>query len=196
MSTMILDTTPANDSPAVLAIGCTTEVAGYRVHRFTTSLRVTELANAGKRGKRCREWSVIERSFGPLTCGESLSLEIIMCARRGVAHVERALSEAAECGYVVEARELRGVDVTPASSRVRVVGMHVVVDADAESFTVRDADDVANETTIMGRTRTATKRFLAWAHANRDALRGMYFRDVLAACRADGIDVHQWCAVD
>lgn len=193
MSTMILDTTPANDSPAVLAIGCATEVAGYRVHRFTISLRVTELANAGK---RCREWAIIERGFGPLACGESLALEIIMCARRGAAHVERALSEASECGYVVEARELRGVDVTPASSRVRVVGMHVVVDADAEGFTVRDADDVANETTIMGRTRTATKRFLAWAHANRDALRGMYFRDVLAACRAEGIDVHQWCAVD
>lgn len=193
MTTLLANPVPANDSPAILHVGQTTIVGGWRIHRFASVLRATELANAGKRGKRCAEWTVGDHSA---RCApfESMALEMIAAARRG--HMTRTMGEMRDAGFTVESQELRGVDVVPVHEAVRIVGMHVVVDADLDGFTVRNADDPINETTAMGRTKSATRRFYAWASANREALRGMLFGDVYEACRGQGIELHTWCAMD
>lgn len=48
---------PANDT-ALLAIGRTVETSAWRVHRYSSNVEVTALANAGRRGKVCPRWTV------------------------------------------------------------------------------------------------------------------------------------------
>lgn len=187
----MIDTKPANDSTEILRVGQTVVVGGWRVQRFMTSVRMTDITNAGKRGKRCAEFALYDHTgAGPW---ESLALEAVYSARVG--RVPAFVAEASEI-VSVETRSLRGVDVEPDAPAVNVRGMHVSVRASALEFVVEDARDIHNETTMMGTDRTGAKRFYAWARENAEALRGMSFSEVFSACRSLGIKTHTWCAVD
>lgn len=50
----------ANDTavPTTLDVCCTVETATWRAHRYMDSICITSLVNAGKRGKRCEEFSM------------------------------------------------------------------------------------------------------------------------------------------
>jgi hypothetical protein len=58
---------PANDTTvqqeAGLQVGQTREIHGWRVHRYASALRITELANAGKRGKKVAEITLNDRDY-------------------------------------------------------------------------------------------------------------------------------------
>ena len=52
---------PVNDvsAPSTLALGTTLETALWRAHRYAGHIEVTELTNAGKRGKTCARFSLM-----------------------------------------------------------------------------------------------------------------------------------------
>ena len=184
--------------------GETIEINGYRAHRFNDSIQVTETANAGKRGKVCRYFSIssfrndaravdliaeqIDDGFG----FDDLFAFAQTFDRGGVNE---------EIGVSVYSRTMKGVEVAPAGfKKIEVEGAHVRISSEIDSFTVRDLDDRNNEPTLIptckGAKKTSVKAFRAWVEANLDAIPLMTFSAVWDALQAAGVETHYFCAVD
>lgn len=192
----------ANDnamaSEEAFPVGMTWENAAYRVHRFHGSIVVTELAGAGRRGKRCREIVVRSEEIGL----ESIAMEYEHLAVRGVAweRMLRASAEHAEIGAETHLQKLRGVDVQPAGEReVKVRGAYIAVESSPREFIVRCLRDTNNEPCLMSpakRTKSAAAAFYRWAVANEARLETMRFEDVAREISQAGIGSHRFCAMD
>lgn len=175
---------PTNDNAnIVIQVGETRETGEVRIHRGASSLRLTNIRNAGKRGKRCSE--------AVLFCDddafpwESVALEAYGRAKRGDdwATVVQALVDVARDGAELTESVRRGVDVEPSHLPVEVDGAHVRVSAAPLAFVARGSD--VNETTALanraalpamtlprgGGRREGDRR--PAAHLLRDGLRGV-----------------------
>lgn len=187
--------------PTTLQIGETFETVSWRVHRFSTSVRATHLANAGKRGKTCDEFSAWIRYGGESSLAD-LALRLACLAVDGVGPEEMAVEVeigAAACDAEVEVERStrRGVDVAPGGvSTVRVDGARVRVIAEYDSWSVLDKNDPNNEPTLLPLRSKDRKAFYAWAKKNEEALKTMAFAQVMTALREAGIGYHYYCAVD
>jgi hypothetical protein len=172
-------------------------------------VRVTDLTNAGKRGKTVDEFSLydldfikepkvqrlVDRFLGTLKRTKSYAKALGMA--KGIA------AEADRLGKSypkIETTTHRGVDVAGAGfKKIEVNGANVYVRADNSSFSVRDKKDRYNEQTCIAPVRakkTAVKKFYAWAKKNESRLQTMTFGDVTDAMRKNGIDYHYYCAMD
>lgn len=183
--------------PGPLQVGETFETEAWRVHRYSTSVCVTRIDNAGKRGKKCESFSVYgyndENDVGPvahrLAC---LSVDGI-----GVDEMRVEIEIAAGRDLRVETRTFRGVDVAPAKMpEIRIQGQHVLVLADPLTWSVLDTDDHYNEPTLLPLKAKDAKAMYAWAKKNEARLATMKFNQVMTALREDGIGYHYYCAVD
>lgn len=184
---------PMDDDP--IRLGQTKEIGALRIHRFSNSTRVTDTANAGKRGKKCREMTVGNRDGLWNDADSAASSEINLMAVRGASLDQMA--EALRPWYAVEISELRGIDVTPVGGEIEIINPWMIARFAPGEFSARDMSD-PNESTIMdrdGRKRSAAKAY-AWAKANVQALASMRWAELRSALIAQGVEFHLFCGMD
>jgi len=181
-----------------IEIGQTIEANGYRAHRFTDSIQVTDLANAGKRGQVCRKFTLRAwnswNAYLDTICGRvgDISFEGL--------YYQSVFAATQLSGLDMSEYELPAMDVAPAGfENIEINGLHVSVTAEFDTFCVRDLDDKCNEPTLIPGERArkrSVKAFYRWVSENRDAIATMRFGVLTDAIRAAGVDAHYFCAVD
>jgi hypothetical protein len=131
-------------------IGETIERDTVRIHRFDGSFRITDLTNAGKRGKKCHVRAVLY-GYGPNRLSD-LAWEEFATALDAVdsyeasAYVCGVVADAHPGGIHIEEHNLRGVDVEPAGFRELVIESPCFrLEVGWKSFTLRDARDRIND---------------------------------------------------
>lgn len=185
-----------------LEVGKTFENEQWRIHRFRPSIRITELANAGKRGKKVREITLYDLDYAKDLPLESMVLELVMHARRGASfdRMLQAAKEMEELGAKLDVRELRGVDVIPGGfEELSIQGSGVLVEVGYNDFRVVNKADTFNESTCIPAIKGGKKGvpvFYRWVKDNQSKIRSMTFPEVLNAMKDLGVKYHQYCAMD
>lgn len=185
-----------------LRMGDTTESDKWRMHRYASSVQITDLTNAGKRGKKVMQYSLYDLDYQHIVDPNEIADEFEELVTKNVspAQMERALKARKDQGIKYDEQQLRGVDVTPAGFKPVVIdGDHVFIEAEYGSFRVKDKDDVNNEPTcipaIKGGKRSIPQ-FYRWVKDNERKLKSMTFYQVLMGMRKEKIEYHQFCAMD
>lgn len=214
MNSAANDTTvsTATLAPAGIELGRTVEIGSVRIHRYMDSFQVTDLTNAGKRGKRARVASLGatyaykgDRAAWMVSMGKALS-----CCE-SYDEIARLVSD-----ILVDApgeirfseREARGVDVEPAGVQTIEIAVGdaeqgMRIKASATDFSVMShwrgslPDGTRGHRQDTGyypsghcgkRVKAAScKAFFGWLRANLSTVQGMTIGDL---CRVwDGIGV-------
>jgi hypothetical protein len=189
-----------------LNIGDTFENEKWRIHRYSNSIVITDLANAGKRGKKVDSWVVMSRSGLnndlPL---ESMAMEYILWAKRGVdgAKMKAVIDEEQEAfgdTMTVYIRQERGVDVMPGGFEpFQLKTNKIFVEVTPRDFTVKNLSDVNNDPTCIPASKGGLKSiptFYAWVKDNEAKLKGMDYGQVLSVMDNLGVKYHDFCAMD
>lgn len=183
------------------------ERSNLRFHRYMTSIQVTDLTNAGKRGKKVDEFTVYDLDYAEDKAAvDRLAAQLVKARNYSEA---KSLAEAWTEYYTdigagakpkMEYRKLRGVDVTPAGFKpIKIHGKGVSIEADYNTFTVKDTADKSNESTCIPAIRGGKKDikvFYRWVKDNEVRLKTMAYRDVVKGMMQQGIKFHQYCAMD
>lgn len=173
-----------------------------RVHRYRDAVTVTDITNAGKAGKVCRELHVdMWCASGSVTLPGSLAhipigdTEILYVPYNTVLAALGAIptNRGSE-------RTIKGVHVAPADfAPIAASGERVSICVDFDRFSVSDRTDRINETTAIphhkGRA-TSIKRAHAWLRENADRVPSMSFSELTDALVAAGVRLHVYCGVD
>lgn len=179
------------------------ESNGFRFSCTPFGFEVTELVNAGKRGKACRFFWADTRpthSAEDRAAFDALAWEVEKAQAAGTsADGIAALFDASPCSHK-GARDLRGVDVRPAGFPTvdgADNGNGVLITSTWDGFTIANAHD-PNDTRAIPKSddRRSVARARAWIPANLDKLQGLTFWKVVAALRDAGIECRTFCALD
>ena len=181
----------------MLERGKTVEVNGMRIHRYNDSIEVTDLTNAGKKGKVCKTFSngAFDSGCAFEDLLDTLDTETFESLRAKTMDLDN------EHGFSFHESERKGVLVAPAGFKdLMIIGNYVSVRADFDSFAVRDLVDQNNLPTLIppchGGEKKAIKAFYKWVAANQEAIKDMKFGQVWEAIRVAGVDTHYFCAMD
>lgn len=182
-----------------------------RIHRYRDSVRVTDLVNAGKRGKKCMEAVLYDLDMLRDEQAEN-DLETMLAhlvdsptyeaARNRMRGFVVAVEMFASVGIKpkLSERELRGVDVVPAGfSPIVVETDNFRLESELDTFIIRDKTDRFNQPTCIPAARGGkedVKAVYRWVKENRARVEQMTYGDILRAFTAEGIRFHDYCAVD
>lgn len=195
-----------NAQPDYMENGETREVGTVRFHRYREGLKVTDLENAGKRGKTVQELYVGQK-WGR-EAGDASARLYDLCnlvCRTGSYETAAALvfcyvDEHPEA-FTLDHSTHKGVDVTPAGfEEISICNEHMSLSAGYEDFGVSDRTDRHNEPRLIptchGGKKTAVKKFYEYVRANRERLATATFGQVWAGASAAGVRMHHFCAMD
>jgi hypothetical protein len=193
---------------AGLEIGHTIENDHIRIHRYRPSIVVWDLTNAGKKGKKCDKFTLsdldfirdpkiesnvekFEQGLSKLTYPQALRwVEII---------IQDAKNRKSDKPDLTKSYD-RGVDVAPAGFKTITVNTgHVSIEVGHDNFTIKNLDDKYNEETCIPRSKGGKKsipQLYRWVKDNQSKIRTMSFPDLMAALMKEGIEFHQFCAMD
>ena len=186
-----MTTAAANDTK--ISMGDTIEIGAFRVHCGACTLSITELTNAGKRGRSVRELRIVCKAPAA-----SARFYIGILVEEGFAAARRLAADAQADGLCeLYERTLRGVDVAPAGmGREDLTIGRFAVMLDWSSFSIRNLSD-PNETTVYGESRADAAQVRAWVKSSPAFLEGMtsssQVERVLAAA---GIRCRSYCGMD
>ena len=155
-----------------------------RVHRWACYVEVTDLTNAGRRGKQVRSFLFEDRRDSQ--CGRSDWGRRMAAALVDYDSFDRARAFAADVAadfpsdVRITDRTLRGVDVEPegrfdlgAAEGVHLsIGPHDFTVRNRNHFARPDGSGFAQDTHYSPASKRDAARFYAWAVANRHALHG------------------------
>jgi len=186
-------------------IGKTVEGKHVRVHRYRSAIRVTDLTDAGKRGKQVRQFALYDLD---MTRDKTVQQNV----EKFAAGVEKATyDQALQWAHMiakdstqrgggtvkVENKTIKAVDVMPAGFKpFDITTPHVRIRSDWEGFSIRDLGDKANEPTCIQRGKKSIKQFYRWLKDNQSKIKSMTFRDFTQELKRNKIDFHQYCAMD
>jgi hypothetical protein len=191
----------------VIPEGTTYENKGIRAHRFRHAIKVWDLTNAGKRGKKVDIITVYDLDYLDDEGKEIVDAMTVKMRRANFARVEKLFTQLlADLGNVkrgssvkIERHQEKGVRVDPLGTKpIRVRGSHIAVRFERQSFWVRDLTDELNEPTLIPRDRkaTATKKMYAWAKGNKAQIKSMTFNEMQKLMESMNVDYHYFLAVD
>jgi hypothetical protein len=170
-----------------ISIGETIETDNLRIHRYSISVEVVDLKNAGKRGQMVDMFSVDT---------DKVPFDLLKKIEQSK-NYEEALSLVKQ--FKPYERKVKGIEVAPAGFKpLYVQGQKVSIQADYKNFSVRDHSDI-NEMTCIPAIRGGKadiKVFYRWVSDNQDKIKSMTFSDVVKAMRDNGISYHSYCALD
>ena len=182
-----------------------------RIQRYSHAVIVTDLTNAGKRGKRCKELRLWDTDMMRSPDAEA-SLEKTLTDLPHAATFEAVYDWLS--GFVdldvsryriavppkLDVRELRGVDVAPAGfAPINIETSDISLESDFDSFTIRDKVDQNNLPTCIPATRGGkedVRAFYRWVTDNQQAIQRMSYHEVLSGMESAGIKYHNFCSVD
>jgi hypothetical protein len=191
-----------------IGIGQTIENKHIRAHRFASSIKVTDLQNAGKRGKKVDRFALYDLDYIRGEQPTSTNLYLFACSlskldynvayRWAKALVEDARIHHHHIGFQADTE--RGVDVAPAGFKeIEILEKHFSISADNKGFSISDLDDRQNETRAISLDRFGKKnpkKFYEWVFKNKDQLAGKTFFGVLHMMEKEGINYHTYCGMD
>jgi hypothetical protein len=183
-----------------IKIGETRENGSLRIHRYRESLELTDLTNAGKRGKKVRRVSVGSRHIDAVCHLDRVSgmVDSAVALDRAMASINDYLTDYPSDLNLFET-EMRGVDVAPAGFKAQTgCGKRVSFCLDFDSFMICCLEDRNNEPRIRNGKHSDVAKFAKWlkVDGNRMSLATMSLHDVQNALSAAGIDYHYWLAMD
>jgi len=191
-----------------MSIGETLENTKVRAQMFANTLRVTDLTDAGKRGKRVSQFALYDldrakvnqetasifQNLVEATVGGHATFSTLLQMAKTVANEQDALAPK------LEVSALRGVDVAPAGVKaLRIQGQFVSIRAEHDDFSVEDTHDQNNLSTCIPAIKGGKKDipvFYRWVQDNQSQIKSMTFQEVVGAMRGLGIKYHQYCAMD
>ena len=197
----VLNAYNRSQTRVALDVGRTWENEKWRIHRYSQSIVLWDLENAGRRGKKVRKLIVVSPNarFFPF---ESACMELIMHAKRGATYeaMRKVLAEDEETGAVVHEESERGVDVAPGGfAPISINGKGVTVEVGWKDFSVRDKVDRDNLPVCIPAIKGGIKAipaFYRWVQDNKTKIENMTYRDVLDAMQELGIPYHEYCSMD
>lgn len=163
------------------------EVAGYRLLVQRDWITITDLENAGKRGKMVRKMA-IEVGTGRDSIIEAYTA-IQLLLSDGWDRLANAMDG--------RRREVKSYDIAPAGfSEIRAFKGRFSVRSGYDGFSVRDRQD-PNETTIYCPDNKANaKKFRHWVEVNMGRLESKSISQIYSALRDSGIKCDTYCAMD
>lgn len=187
-----------------LSVGNGFENELWRIHRYSNSIVVTDLTNAGKRGKKVDSWVIMGKGIRgdeslPM---ESMAMQYMMWAKRNAnpSKMKSVIDEDLEVHgdlMVVEQRSERGVDVTPGGFKPLLVrGAHVTIESDYQGFSIKDINDDANEPTCIAKGKKSVKQFYRWCSDNAKKIQSWTLSQIMNELSKEGIEYHYFCAMD
>ncbi len=197
-------------------IGQTVERNGLRMHRYSSALRVTDLANAGKRGKQVDEFAlynldysfsdqqagILERALGAIAKARTYA-QALQIAKEASAEVEKLPGGSG--GARVEQNKYRGIDVeAPEGQRgakIKIETPEFSLEASATDFSVnqkaKGLEDTSNHIPPShGAKKTAIAQFYAWVAANEAQIRRMKYHELTAAMADADLNYHTFSTYD
>jgi hypothetical protein len=180
-----------------LGIGDTVENDILRMHRYTGSITLWDLTNAGKRGRKVTRLSV-SASFDSRV-DRRLTLEQAARSIEGLRCFDDAKLELEEIdGLDISTYQDRGVDVIPAGFKtIRIKTARLSLEVGYNDFSVEDTTDLSNcPTCIPEGQRKMIPAFYRWVSENFDRIPAMSYHEILSAMSAQGIRYYDYCAMD
>jgi hypothetical protein len=203
------------DAAAGIPVGETVERNGMRLQRFRPSLRVTDLANAGKRGKGCPQFALynLDYPFQAAKAAAAVSAALKAIAKaptyaKAVAIAREAAAPKGQGGAGFQEEVLRGVDVEPAAggrgARFAIETPTFSLVASLTDFSVaekRRPGPGGDDTRILGAPyggakKAAIKAFYAWVQVHEAEIKGMTFRELSRALADAGLAYHGFSTMD
>jgi len=190
-----------------VSVGDMFENDAIRVIRTRSGIRVIDLENAGKRGKRVDVIAIYDVDYaddpGGLVEELAKDLEKARSFSQATGMLQNtldAVNEGSSRQVKIYKDNERGVDVAPAGFKpVKINGKNVYIEADYKSFVVRDKEDQYNLPTCIPAIRGGKadiKVFYRWVMDNESQLRNMTYDEVTSGMRKAGIRYHSYCAMD
>jgi len=182
--------------------------AGLKIHRYAESLKVIDLTNAGKRGKKVQEMHVTVGTFNRDKVNEVLkafTIDILpLTFAQAKRHLEEVVAGQKAAGDLDGVRASyfthRGIDVEPPETRIEVEssfegGNSVRVEAGPHDFHVRSSyvfqpegkAPFAQDTSYWSAKKADGAKFFAWAKKNLSKLDGMRMGDLIDVWRRLGV---------
>lgn len=199
----VLKTMCENFNEAEMKVGDTFESDFLRVHRYRDQIQVTDVVNAGKRGKKCREFSIGTRKHYQDSFSDFYDLveKITDKTTYNEALADAKFLASKDDSYTVYESEKRGVDVIPTSLKpFEYSNEKFYIRSDIQSFTIRDLTDRHNEPTCISTdNRTGVrgvKKLYDYLTKNSEKIKDMDFNQVTSLVSDLGIGYHHYCAVD
>jgi hypothetical protein len=203
-----------------MKIGDTRTIGKWQIHRFSSSIRILQLAGAGKRGARCMEIAIYgipdTYSCSGRCSSENQAIDYVVkaCIKRieefaahpSCADPARMLKdmegitstmryELKAPGIAIEHDMRKGVEV--ALPEIDIATRALTLHADGVRFSIQNPADTYNLETEISRTRGQARKCYDWAARNTARLPSMTFRQVSdAISKETKVGLHYYCAVD
>lgn len=197
-----------------LELGKTIELNGVRLHRYASSIRLTDLANAGKRGKTVEVLSAYAYCKDEETYLNGLGELLLEC--ENFEAMKKAVEASVEgvSGFNSELMTYKGVRVAPSVGDFKPLVLDnesVYVEINWDEYIIRDKKDRNNEPRIMDKKNTDAKKFHKLVSENLEKFSKFNFQD-FHSFFVDQYDdetlyknhkrspkfigFHYWCAMD
>jgi len=183
-------------------MGKTKENEHIRWFASRTSIRVWDLANAGKRGKMVDSFALYDIDY---IRDPSLTKQVEQFPKWFPRMTYQRALEQARSLFEMGAGKLqttqeKGVRVAPPGfGPIKVETDEVSLEADWDTFRIRDKKDTNNDPTCIPAIRggvKSVKLFFRWVKDNEQRIKGWTYYQILTAMRSEGIEYHDYCAMD
>jgi len=175
------------------------ETEHLRVYLGNLGIRITDLTNAGRRGKKVDYLYLPWMDSGRPP--EYIWDLIDNLHRANFATAKRLASVIARAeGLELYENDYRGVDVTPAGFKpVKMETPEVSIQSDYQKFIISDKLDIYNRDTCIPALKggkASIKVFYKWVQDNESSIRRMTFNQILSEMEDAGIKFHRFCGMD
>lgn len=183
-------------------VGQTLEQGTVRIHRFSETFRITDLVNAGKRGKKCRQMAVI-MGYGPnkppSLDGYAKGLAEYHNYDGCISFLKDMLVDYPGSIELHESQE-RGVDVMPAGFKeLKVETAGFSLEVSMKDFVLNDKVDENNLPACIPKASGGLKEIpvlYRWVQENHGNMAHMTFHDMMKTMESLGVKYHYYCRMD
>jgi len=186
-----------------MGVGETVERGSMRIHRYRDHYVVWDLTHAGQRGKKVRRLSLLPKMTS------QKADEMLQNWDKTLQHMEsfdqvlrlfRDIQQDFPDDFTIDVQELRGIDVMPAGTGpIKTKTPFVEIEASPRDFTISDLIDTDNRPKCIPVSKGGQKSiaaFYRWVQDHGADIPHMHYRDILEALRSEGIQYHDYCAMD
>lgn len=192
---------------AKLERGHTVEVGSVRYHRYSPSVEVTDLTNAGRHGKKVESfhlgfphnWEYDNQAEVDKFCEKLIQNNTYDKALSFAKNIVKINSD-----FSISTNIERGVDVQPpmtqeGSQPIKIETSEFSLEATPLTFDIHDKKDTNNYPVMIppiGNNKTAIKQFYQWVKLNLDEIKRMTFSQLHHELTKVKIPFHYYLSMD